>query len=375
MEDRINIQEYLAMIRSRKRIILAIILLSLVLGGFRMYKNYVSYVPKYTSTVTVKIDTMKVQKEEAAKEREKSGKSGSKNSDKSSDGDLDDSKKDSQVDNSYNNLFNYSTIAQDEAIASRYYSYATDSAVYNNVAQVAGVRSSKVESISAVQNEDRPEEIKITVTSSDAKSAQLIANAIPEVYGELLLKEIGIDCVSVVYDASNGTIIPRKIDTSIFVFGLIGIAAAIFIVLLLEILNTKIITPDDIEKYWELPLLGVVPEFDDVPYKMGDRRRYSHVKESNLERKVDILREERKSAFNEKDQILKEERRSAFNEKNQILREERKSEFNEKNQNVDYTQKGESSVRNTNDIKANMEEYENIPHTEKSQMRLDVDNL
>ena len=41
-----------------------------------MYQNYVSYVPTYTSSVMVKVDTMKVQKEEAAKEREKESQEG-----------------------------------------------------------------------------------------------------------------------------------------------------------------------------------------------------------------------------------------------------------------------------------------------------------
>lgn len=281
MGERINIQEYLDMVKRRKWIIISIVLLGLILGGFRMYQNYVSYVPKYTSTVTVKIDTMKVQKEEAAKEREKASKN--KNSGNSSDGNSSDSEDESQIDESYN-LFNYSAISQDESISSRYYSYATDSAVYSKVAQVAGVRSSKVESISAVQNEERLEEIMITVTSSDAKSAQLIANAIPEVYGELLLKEIGIDCVSVVYDAPEGSIIHRRTDTSVVRYGVGGLVIAIFIVLLLEILNTKIITPDDVEKYWELPLLGVVPEFEDVPRKNNRRKKTSHVKESKSDK-------------------------------------------------------------------------------------------
>ena len=71
MGERINIQEYLDMVKRRKWIIILIVLLSLALGGFRMYQNYVSYVPTYTSSVMVKVDTMKVQKEEAAKEKGK----------------------------------------------------------------------------------------------------------------------------------------------------------------------------------------------------------------------------------------------------------------------------------------------------------------
>ena len=276
MGERINIQEYLDMIKRRKWIIILILLLSLALGGFRMYQNYVSYVPTYTSSVMVKVDTMKVQKEEAAKEREKESKKGSKknstdNTDTSSYGQTANNGT-GQSTEGYN-LYNYSAIAQDESIASRYYTYAADSAAYDKVAQVAGVRASKVMSISASQSEDRLEEINITVTSSDAKSAQLIAAAMPKVYGDLLLKETGIDCVSTVYDATPGVRSHRRVDTSVPRYGLGGLVIAIFIVLLLEILNTKIITPDDVEKYWELPLLGVVPEFDDGPHSKKKKRK------------------------------------------------------------------------------------------------------
>ena len=276
MGERINIQEYLDMIKRRKWIIILIVLLSLALGGFRMYQNYVSYVPTYTSSVMVKVDTMKVQKEEAAKEREKESKKGSKknsknNTDTSSDGQT--ANNGTGQSNEEYNLYNYSAIAQDESIASRYYTYAADSAAYDKVAQVAGVRASKVMSISASQSEDRLEEINITVTSSDAKSAQLIAAAMPKVYGDLLLKETGIDCVSTVYDATPGVRSHRRVDTSVPRYGLGGLVIAIFIVLLLEILNTKIITPDDVEKYWELPLLGVVPEFDDGPHSKKKKRK------------------------------------------------------------------------------------------------------
>ena len=276
MGERINIQEYLDMIKRRKWIIISILLLSLALGGFRMYQNYVSYVPTYTSSVMVKVDTMKVQKEEAAKEREKESKKGSKknskdNTDTSSYGQTANNGTGQSTDGY--NLYNYSAIAQDESIASRYYTYAADSAAYDKVAQVAGVRASKVMSISASQSENRLEEINITVTSSDAKSAQLIAAAMPKVYGDLLLKETGIDCVSTVYDATPGVRSHRRVDTSVPRYGLGGLVIAIFIVLLLEILNTKIITPDDVEKYWELPLLGVVPAFDEGPHSKIKKRK------------------------------------------------------------------------------------------------------
>lgn len=269
MAERINIQEYLDMLKRRKWIIILIVILSLALGGFRMYQNYISYVPRYESTVLVKIDTMKTAKEKAAKEREKAAKKKSKNSDNTDDSDEKSQSTDgTDTTDESQPLFNYSALAQDEAIASRYYNYVTEEAVYKKVAQVAGVRVKDVQSISATQNEEKPEQIQIRVVSGNKASAEAIAKAIPTVYGDVLLKETGYDCVSMIYDEpTSGSLIRRSTDTSIPKYGFGGLVIAIFIVLLLEMLNTKIITPDDVEKYWELPLLGVVPEFDDVPHR------------------------------------------------------------------------------------------------------------
>ena len=74
MGENVNIHEYLDMARRRKWCIVAIVLVSLVLGVFKMYKNHISYIPTYTSRVVVKIDTMKTQKEEAKKKREEDSK-------------------------------------------------------------------------------------------------------------------------------------------------------------------------------------------------------------------------------------------------------------------------------------------------------------
>lgn len=259
MTERINIQEYLDMIKRRKWLIIVILLVSLALGAFKTYQNYVSFVPRYTSTVVVKIDSMKVQKEEAAKEKEKN-----KNKDKS---DSDSEDADASTEEDVTNYFNYSIIAQDESISNRYYSYMDNEAIKSKVAQVAGVRNRQIQRISSSQDETRLEVIYITVTALDADSAKMAAAAVPEVFNTELLKEIGIDCVSTVYEATEATPTTRGKDRSIVQYGMAGLVIAIFLMLLLECLNTKIVTPDDVEKYWDLPLLGVVPMYDEKPKK------------------------------------------------------------------------------------------------------------
>lgn len=71
-----------------------------------------------------------------------------------------------------------------------------------------------------------------------------------------------MDCVEVVYKASNGSLIPRSRDLTLVQALGIGIVVAIFLVLLSECLDTKIKTPEDVEKYWNLPLIGTIPMDD-----------------------------------------------------------------------------------------------------------------
>ena len=71
MQEAVNIREYLDIFKRRKWIIIILVFASLVFGGYKTYKNYISYVPTYTSTVTVRINTMKEYEEQQAKQKEK----------------------------------------------------------------------------------------------------------------------------------------------------------------------------------------------------------------------------------------------------------------------------------------------------------------
>ena len=71
-----------------------------------------------------------------------------------------------------------------------------------------------------------------------------------------------MDCVEVVYDATDGQLIPRSRDITLLKALAVGVVISIFLVLLAECLDTKIKTPEDVEKYWDLPLIGTIPMDD-----------------------------------------------------------------------------------------------------------------
>ena len=231
MEKSINLREYVDMFKRRKLIVIFTMIVCLSLGAYKTYKNYISYVPTYSSSITVRINTSKKTK-----------------NDKTS------SKKDEQVDQ-------YSTynVAQNQSIATSYKSLASSTNVTNIIASALKLSPSDIGSISVSQREELAEFIDISVVNTNAEIAKRVAEMLPEAFNEELIRLVGYDCVEVVYEASEPTLIGRSNDTTLLRYAVIGLVISIFLVLLRECLDTKIVTPDDVNKYWNYQLIGTVP--------------------------------------------------------------------------------------------------------------------
>ena len=245
MGDSINLKEYVDMFKRRKGIIILVMLVCLVMGAYKTYRNYISYKPTYSSTVTVRINTAKNFKQSEEDEEDGS--------------------------NQYADPYSSYNISQNQNIASSYSTLATSPNVYSIVASSLKISPADVGSISATQREDMMEFIDITVTSNSAEIAKKVAERVPEAFNQELINMIGIDCVQVIYKASEGTLIPRGKDSTIAKYALMGLVLSIFLVLLRECLDTRIVTPDDVVKYWDYPLLGTIPM--DVENKKGKKSK------------------------------------------------------------------------------------------------------
>ena len=245
MGDSINLKEYVDMFKRRKGIIILVMLVCLVMGAYKTYRNYISYKPTYSSTVTVRINTTKNFKQSEEDEEDGS--------------------------NQYTDPYSSYNISQNQNIASSYSTLATSPNVYSSVASSLKISPADVGSISATQREDMMEFIDITVTSNSAEIAKKVAERVPEAFNQELINMIGIDCVQVIYKASEGTLIPRGKDVTIAKYAVMGLVLSIFLVLLRECLDTKIVTPDDVVKYWDYPLLGTIPM--DVENKKGKKSK------------------------------------------------------------------------------------------------------
>lgn len=239
MEQSINLREYIDMFKRRKFIVIFVMLISLGLGIYKTYQNYISYVPTYRSTITVRINTSK----------QTESKKSSKDKDKDKD-------KDEEEVNAYSSTYN---ISLNQNIATTYNSLASSQAVVNIVASTLKIPSSDVGSITVTQREDMAEFLDISVINRDPKMAKKVVEKVPEAFNEELIRLVGFDCVEVVYDSSEPALIGRSTDLTALKYIAVGMVLSIFLVLLRECLDTKIVTPDDVNKYWDYQLIGTIP--------------------------------------------------------------------------------------------------------------------
>ena len=103
--------------------------------------------------------------------------------------------------------------------------------------------------------------IKVSVQDTNKSNAAKIANEIPKVFAKEAIRIADANGVEVIDKAQTpvNPVSPNK-KMNILIAGVLGVTIGLFIIFIIEFLNTKIKTPQDIEKELGLPLLGVIPE-------------------------------------------------------------------------------------------------------------------
>lgn len=102
--------------------------------------------------------------------------------------------------------------------------------------------------------------MSVTVQDTNPKRARDIANAIPNVFTKEVKRITKANSVEVIDKAilPENPIKPNKV-MNILIAAVLGIMIGLFIVFILEYMDNKIKTPQDVEKYINLPILGVIP--------------------------------------------------------------------------------------------------------------------
>ena len=117
------------------------------------------------------------------------------------------------------------------------------------------------ESIS-VTNVDSTQIIKISVQNKNPLIATKICNTIPQIFTTEVQRIVKASGVEVIDKAilPEDPIKPNK-TMNVLIAIILGIMASVFIIFLMETLNTKIKEPKDVEEKLGIPVFGVVPKY------------------------------------------------------------------------------------------------------------------
>ena len=102
--------------------------------------------------------------------------------------------------------------------------------------------------------------IAISVQDTDTERAADIANSIPKVFTKEVKRITKANSVEVIDKAivAENPIKPNKV-MNVAIAAVLGVMIGLFITFVLEYMDNKVKTPQDIEKHIDLPILGVVP--------------------------------------------------------------------------------------------------------------------
>ena len=114
----------------------------------------------------------------------------------------------------------------------------------------------------SVTNVSDTQIIKISVQHKNPKVAMKICNTIPSIFSEEVQRIVKASGVEVIDKAILPTnpIKPNK-KMNVLIAMVLGAMVSVFIIFLIEALNTKIKEPRDIEEKLGIPVFGVVPKY------------------------------------------------------------------------------------------------------------------
>ena len=111
--------------------------------------------------------------------------------------------------------------------------------------------------------------LQITVTDPDPLMAKAIVDKVIEISSEKIKSIMDIEAVNLVDEGTlNSTPVSPSYKKNVLIGVLIGIVITSAIVIVMYLLDDKIHTGEDIEKYLGLSVLGVIPEVSKEKKKM-----------------------------------------------------------------------------------------------------------
>ncbi|RDB57687.1 lipopolysaccharide biosynthesis protein [Paraeggerthella hongkongensis] len=153
----------------------------------------------------------------------------------------------------------YNDLTASQLMANDIATLAKSDTVQEKTAQSLGMESLKDYKIS-VESSTTTRVIDISVTAEKAEAASIVANEIAKVLSTVAQQVMGVESVNVVDQAKvpvepSG---PSRVMYTAVAF-LAGIFLAVAIVVVLDMVNTRVRNPEEAEELLGLPIIGRIP--------------------------------------------------------------------------------------------------------------------
>lgn len=135
---------------------------------------------------------------------------------------------------------------------------------------------------------DATEVFEVTVRDTDQEKTKLIANTIADVAPEIIQNLIDGSSVKVVDHAVLGVRVAPNVQRNM-VFGLLGgfLLSCLYVVLR-EIFDMRIKTEDELEQWFKIPILGVVPDISNTQVRKTGYYSYRRTKSTYEYKKKEV---------------------------------------------------------------------------------------
>ncbi len=115
---------------------------------------------------------------------------------------------------------------------------------------------------------DDTQVMQITVRSDNPEWARQVCEQITLISPDVILESVEAGSVKLISQAAaNPDPVSPNVMRNTAVAGLLGLVLTLGVIILREMLDNKIKSEDDVRKYLELPVIGVIPD-----YEMGGKR-------------------------------------------------------------------------------------------------------
>lgn len=221
MEETIDLREYLAIIKKKAWIIAAITAVTTFVSAFL---SFFVLSPVYEAKTTLIVNTNQ-------------------------------SSEDNRITGDEFNVTQRLAVTYGEIIKSR---TVLEPVIKNLGLDITYEELSKMVTVSPVKD---TQIINISVQDTNPLKAKDIANSIPEVFTKEVKRITKANSVEVIDKAVEplSPIKPNKLMNVLIAF-VLGIMIGLFVVFLIEYMDNKMKTPQDVEKHLDLPILGVIPK-------------------------------------------------------------------------------------------------------------------